>query len=418
MSRISTLRRELAGLSGPRRPTDLTLRRRVAFEKSPSVAERVADQAQHARRLEAVGQLSSGIAHDFNNLLAVILGNGEYLLEALPKGDQTRTDAEAIVDAAQRAAALTKQILAFARRKTFEPTAADLNAVVSGLEPMLRRVIGEDIELTIALAKGLRSVHADPSQLEQVVLNLVINARDAMPQGGKLSIETGTAASNPDLSDERRDYITLTVGDTGCGMDESTLRRAFEPFFTTKQDERGTGLGLSTIHGIIERGGGHIAVESELGRGSVFTIYLPKVSEGWHAALPTTTSDATDLTGTETILVVEDDERVRMIVRRILDRCGYRVLEARDGSDALAVADAHEGFIHLVLSDVVMPGASGPQVVKCLQERSTGTKALFMSGYTSHPMLRDAALQDSTQSIQKPFAPDALARKVREVLNA
>ena len=417
MRRISTLPRTLAGSSGPTRSTRLALPRAAAYENEPWPDERLDDRGRQARRLETVGQLSSGIAHDFNNLLAVMLGNAEYLLEALPKGNQARTDAEAIVDAARRAASLTRQILAFTGRKTLEPTGADLNAVVSGLESMLRRVIGEDIELRITQAQGLGSVPTNPTQLEQVILNLAINARDAMPHGGKLSIETGAATSNPDLPHQRRDYVALTVSDNGCGMDESTLERAFEAFFTTKKADLGTGLGLSTVRDIIERSGGRIVVESQVGRGSVFTILLPKVAAGPEVVGLAAPGNAADLTGTETILVVEDDERVRMMVRRILARCGYRVLVARDGIEAVDVADAHEGFIHLVLSDVVMPGASGPQVVKQLQERSRNTRALFMSGYTSHPTLQDSAFQDSACSIQKPFAPDALARKVREVLN-
>ena len=276
MRRISTLPRTLAGSSGPTRSALLAFPRAAACENEPSPAERLDERGRQARRLETVGQLSSGIAHDFNNLLAVILGNGEYLLEALPEGHPARADAESIVDAARRAAALTKQILALTRRQAFDTSAADLNAVVSGLEPMLRRVIGEDIELRITQAQGLGSVPTNPTQLEQLILNLAINARDAMPHGGLLLLETGTATSNPDLECVRRDYVTLTVTDTGCGMDDATLERAFEPFFTTKREERGTGLGLSTIHDIVERSGGHIVVESEPGRGSVFTIFLPE----------------------------------------------------------------------------------------------------------------------------------------------
>jgi two-component system, cell cycle sensor histidine kinase and response regulator CckA len=368
-------------------------------------------QVCQSQKLGAIGQLTGGIAHDFKNLLTVILGSGQFLLETIPKGAQPRIDAEAIVEAAERAAALTKQLLAFSRRHTPEPQVVNLNTVVVEIEKILRRVIGEDIQLSIATSNEVGSVWADPVQVEQVVMNLVVNARDAMPRGGRLAIET------VDIGPDDQ-YVMLGVSDTGCGMDAETRARIFEPLFTTKDQGKGTGLGLSTCRGIVQQAGGFIDVYSEPGQGSAFKVYLPKIGCGAPIAAGARSADGPAGRGGETILALEDNDGIRVLVRRILERLGYRVLEARSGDEALTIFDAAEDPIHLVLSDVVVPGVSGPDVVMRVRERSKSTRALFMSGYTGQTLLQKGTLRAGDPFIQKPFLPAALARKVREVLDA
>lgn len=373
-----------------------------------STQKRLEDQVRQLQKTEAVGQFTGGIAHDFNNLLAVILANDTLLLDGLPAGDPRRADAEGIMDAANRAAELTKQLLAFTRQHTFEPRVIDLNGIVAGAEKMLRRVIGEDIDLALTLAADLGHVRADVGLMEQVLVNLVLNARDAMPEGGKLSIQTSAAPAG---------RVRLTVSDTGCGMDPETKRRVFEPFFTTKVCGKGTGLGLSTCHGIVTQADGTISVDSEPGRGTVFEVLLPSVSGETTAATPHAIA-LDDYAGTETVLVVEDEAGVRTLVHRMLSRLGYHVLCARDGQEALAMLHSSDGPIDLVLCDVVMPDVAGPDIVSRVQARSTKTRALFMSGHTTHSLVQNGSLQQGHEFIHKPFMPSALARKVREVLDA
>jgi PAS domain S-box-containing protein len=373
-----------------------------------------------AQKMEAIGRLTGGIAHDFNNILAAILANSDFLLESLDSKDPRRTDAGEIRVAAERAAALTRQLLAFSRRQVLEPAVVDLNSTVSGLEKMLCRLIGEDISLTVVPGSALGSVRVDVGQLEQVIMNLVVNARDAMPTGGQLSIET----ANVELTDAYADnhtpvipgpYVMLAVSDTGSGMDEATQRRLFEPFFTTKEVGKGTGLGLSTCYGIIKQSGGYIWVYSEPGHGSVFKIYLPRVDA--LAADPAPNGERASLEGSETVLLVEDDPRVRSAVKRMLELYGYHTLVAADAREAMALAERHAGPIAVVLTDVVMPLSSGPQVAERLRRRF-GCKVLFMSGYTDHAVLRSGVTQPGHSFIQKPFSPEGLARKLREVLDA
>jgi two-component system cell cycle sensor histidine kinase/response regulator CckA len=375
---------------------------------------------RHAQKMEAIGQLTGGIAHDFNNILAAILANSHFLLDELAESDPRRADAEEIKVAAERAAALTKQLLAFSRRQMLEPSIVDLNATVAGLETMLRRLIGEHIEFDIVPGAELGSVRIDAGQLEQVVMNLVVNARDAMPGGGRLTIET----ANVELSDlcagaqgptEQCQYVMLSVRDTGCGMDAETKRRIFEPFFTTKPPGKGTGLGLSTCYGIVKQSGGSIWAYSDLGRGSVFKICLPRVAgcpESGKKRAP-----RAEVPGNETILLVEDDERVRTAVQRMLETRGYRVLAASNGAHAIELARSQRGQIQLVLSDVVMPGASGPEVVEQLQ-REGALRSLYMSGYSDHAVLKGGASRSEVHLIQKPFSPEALVKKIREVIDA
>jgi PAS domain S-box-containing protein len=386
---------------------------------------RLEESVLQSQKMEAIGQLVGGIAHDFNNILAVILGNSHFLIDALIGRDPRRADAEEIKLAAEKGAALTRQLLAFTRRQLLAPAVINLNTVVTGIEKMLRRLIGENIDCSIFESADLASVRADPGQIEQVIMNLVINSRDAMPTGGKLTIET----SNVDLEESYSDghtasmppgrYVMLSITDNGCGMTEETKRHVFEPFFTTKAKGKGTGLGLSTCYGIVKQSGGYIWGYSEFGLGTAFKVYLPRVD-----AQPgdvRVQSSSVKLNGTETILLVEDDDGVRAAIERILRDRGYLLLVARDGNEAKALSDSHAGPIHLVLSDVIMPGHSGLEVVNYVssaKERALKPKALFMSGYTDHAILDDVALQADVIFLQKPFAPDALAKKVREVLDA
>jgi two-component system, cell cycle sensor histidine kinase and response regulator CckA len=397
------------------------LPRREGMISDITEKRRLEENLRQAQKLEAIGRLTGGIAHDFNNVLASILASSHFLLSDLSDADPRRADADEIRISAERAAALTRQLLAFGRRQVLEPVALDLNVTVSGLERMLRRLIGEDIEIRMVKGADLGTVMADAGQIEQVVMNLVVNARDAMPSGGSLSIET----SNVDLDSSQLDspapvaagrYVMIAVSDSGCGMSAETQLRAFEPFFTTKERDGGTGLGLSTCYGIVKQSGGHISIYSELGAGTVFKVYLPRVDRPpseIRLAAP-----ASGLRGSETVLMVEDDDRVRGIVQRILVSYGYRVLVARNGAEAIQFAKRQEGGLDLILSDVIIPGLSGPDTVKEIQKNSTKAKALFMSGYTDHAILRDGVLQPGMSFIQKPFAPDALARRIREVLDA
>jgi two-component system, cell cycle sensor histidine kinase and response regulator CckA len=380
---------------------------------------RLEEQYRQSQKMEAVGQLAGGIAHDFNNLLTAIEGYCMLLAEGLPPDSPHQAHLAEVRRAADRATGLTRQLLAFSRRQILEPRVLDLRESLRSMEPMLRRLIGEDVEVTVRAAKATGRIKADPGQIEQVILNLAINARDAMPKGGRLTFEL--ADDTMTESDARNGativpgrYIRLTVTDTGEGMDESTSARVFEPFFTTKHKGKGTGLGLSTVYGIVKQSGGYIWVDSEPGKGATFNVYLPRVDE---AVEPTVLRQPSNsLKGSETILVVEDEEAVRTLVRKVLERYGYRVLSAPTPKDAADIAATTTENISLLISDVVLPQMSGRAVADQILPSKPGMRVLFMSGYTDNAIVHHGVLDEGTPFIQKPFTPQGLARKVREVL--
>jgi PAS domain S-box-containing protein len=379
------------------------------------------EQLRQSQKMEAIGRLAGGVAHDFNNLLTAISGYCELLLMGLGNGDPLRRICDEITKAADRAAELTRHLLAFSRKQVLQPKVLDLNAVVSAIDPMLRRLIGEDLELTIIPAPALGRVKADRVQIEQVLVNLAVNARDAMPRGGKLIIETADVELDDAyvrrLVDARAgSYVMLAVSDTGSGMDAETLAHIFEPFFTTKEPGKGTGLGLSTVYGIVKQSGGYIFVYSEPDRGTTFKIYLPRVQE--EVSLPDQNDvPAMPTTGWETVLLVEDEQPVRALVREILQRNGYAVLEAGHGMEALQISDRYLDPIHLMVTDVVMPGMSGCELAERLASRRPDTKVLYLSGYTDNALLNHDMMDPTIAFLQKPFTTYALARKVREVLD-
>ncbi len=388
------------------------------------VTERQAleSQLRQAQKLEGIGRLAGGIAHDFNNLLTAINGYAEMLLKATPEDDPRHRMAREIHRAGRRAASLTGQLLAFSRRQVLEPRALDLNEVVEDMEEMLRRLIGEDIRLRCVLEPGLGRIRADRGQVEQVILNLVLNARDAMPGGGDLTLATGSreipdpaAAGVPRI--EPGSYARLEVRDTGTGMDEKTLEHLFEPFFTTKGPDRGTGLGLSTVYGIVRQSGGGIRVRSRPGRGTTFTVYLPLAGEP-AAAPPPSRSPAEAGAADATVLVVEDEEAVRELAQEILAGEGYTVLTAGSAEEAYRICERHRGPIHALLSDVILPGPSGPEIADELRRRIPGLAVLFMSGYTGDAIVRKGVREPETSLLAKPFAADELVTRIREVLAA
>jgi len=377
-------------------------------------------QLRQSQKMQAVGQLAGGVAHDFNNLLTVIRGNGEILLAQNATNADARVDLEQIVAAAERASALTRQLLAFSRRQVVQPVDVDINELVLRLERMMHRLIGEDIRIALRLTKESAWVCADPGQLEQVLVNLAVNARDAMPRGGTLTISTSIIPVDdvphaPVAASSGR-CVLLTVTDTGTGMDAATINRIFEPFFTTKEAGKGTGLGLSTVYGIVEQAGGQIVCQSEPGHGTTFRIYLPAIAVAASRA-ETAAARGGNWRGTETILLVEDDPAVRGLTRRILARYGYTVLETGDGAAAIRMADEHAGPIDLVLTDMVMPTMNGREVAARLRERRPDARVLLMSGYTDDEILRRGLHDTSIAFLQKPFTPDDLGRAVRETLD-
>lgn len=379
-------------------------------------------QLLQSQKMEAVGRLAGGVAHDFNNLLTAIGGYGHFLRDSLPAGDKRREDVEEIMKAAERAAGLTRQLLAFSRQQVLQMKVLDCNALVAELEKMLRRIIGEDVELVAELSKETGRIKADPGQIEQVLLNLVVNAKDAMPGGGRITIgttnvELGEEYARMHLQVKQGSYVMFSVADTGCGMDESTLSRIFEPFFTTKEQGKGTGLGLATVYGIVKQSGGGIYVYSEPGQGTVFKIYFPRVDEAAQpVAAPAAPRGAA--AGTETVLVVEDDEMVRKFVQRALAEAGYQVLAARDPAAAVELCERHASPIHLILSDVVMPQMHGPELMKKLTLLRPQARVIFMSGYTDTAVAHRDLVASGVPFLQKPLAPGVLTRKVREVLDA
>ena len=378
------------------------------------------EQIRQTAKMEAIGQLAGGVAHDFNNLLTVILGYGQILQETV--GATEKEYVTEILKSSDRAASLTRQLLAFSRRQIMAPQSLDLNLIVANMEKMLRRLIGEHYELATRQQPGLGRVKADPGQVEHVILNLVVNARDAMPDGGKITIETtdvdlDEAYARTHVSVVPGPYVMLAVSDAGMGMDPATMARIFEPFFTTKELGKGTGLGLSTVHGIVKQSSGNVWVYSELGRGSTFKVYLPRVQEpaentGLAAAAPKSVQ------GTETVLLVEDEEAVRSLVRVALQSNGYNVVEAKDAEHGISLLEEFREPIHMLLTDVVMPQMSGKDLAGRLGSLHPETKVLYMSGYTDTAIVRHGVLEASASFIQKPFAPKALLKKVREVLDA
>jgi PAS domain S-box-containing protein len=379
------------------------------------------DQLVQAQKMEAVGRLAGGIAHDFNNSLTVIMGRADLVLSRLRGRDRLRRNLELILSAADSAASLTRQLLAFSRRQVLLPEVIDLNTVVVNVSTMLRWLIGEDIEVIIRLSPGLSRIKADPGQLEQVLMNLAVNARDAMPQGGQLTIETANVAlddayAQTHVGVQAGHYVRLRVQDTGCGMDAETQAHIFEPFFTTKEPGKGTGLGLSTVYGIVTQSGGHISVTSTPGQGTTLTIDLPRID----APLTSLTPDLPQTSppeGTETVLLVEDEGTVRSVAREVLQMVGYTVLEAASGEEALQRAAQHNGAIHLLLTDVVMPGMSGRDLAERLIVDYPALEVLYLSGYTDEAIAHHGVLQAGIELLHKPFTPDALARRVREVLD-
>jgi len=383
------------------------------------------EQVILSQKMEAIGRLAGGVAHDFNNILTAIGGYTDLLLADLPAGDHRRHDVEEIHHAAQRAAGLTHQLLAFSRRQVLQPKVINLNALVPDIEKMLRRLIGEDILFATVLHPRLGNVRADPGQLEQVIVNLAVNARDAMPDGGRLTIETRDveldevyATDHPSVKPGR--YVMLAVTDTGVGMDEETKARIFEPFFTTKVRGKGTGLGLATVYGIVQQTGGHIWPYSEPGLGTTMRVYLPRVDDPADPIEHTGDAALGAVGGTETILVVEDEAPVRAVTRQLLQRNGYTVLEAADGPAALALVDGEAGGRHidLLLTDVIMPGMSGRELADQLIARRPNLRVLFMSGYTDDAVVRHGMLEPGLAYLEKPFRPPMLLKKVRGVLQS
>jgi len=380
------------------------------------------EQLFRAQRMESVGRLAGGIAHDFNNILTVVTGYADLIRARAAEDDPTGRDAAEIRRAADRAAALVHQLLAYSRRQLMRPQVLDLNVAVAGLDEMLRRLLGEDVELDVALEPELGHARIDPTQLEQVVVNLAVNARDAMPEGGKLTIET----ANVELDESHARthvgatpgrHVMLAVTDTGVGIDEETRAHLFHPFFTTKEEGLGTGLGLATVYGIVKQSGGSVWVYSEPGRGATFKIYLPRVDEPPDEPAPAAES-AASVGGSETVLLAEEDESVRGLALRVLRDCGYTVLDASDGVEAQRVADEHAGPIHLLLTDVVMTRGGGPELGRWIAGARPGTKVLYMSGYTERFRDVEGALAAGGGFLGKPFTPSDLLRKVREVLDA
>ena len=379
------------------------------------------EHLQQTSKLQSIGTLAGGVAHDFNNVLTGIIGYADMLkTEEAVIGEHIR-DVDKIRHLADRAAGLTRQLLLFSRQQPIEPVVLDPNGLVENLSKMLRRIISEDIELELVLAPDLGNVRADPGQIEQVLMNLAVNARDAMPNGGCLIIETANLFLDEGYADEHvglepGPYATISVSDTGCGMDAETRRRAFEPFFTTKEVGKGTGLGLATVYGITQQHEGGIWVYSERGQGSTFKVYLPRVDE--RAREAEACEEGSPPRGSETILLVEDEEMVREIAQQTLEKRGYHVLSAADPAEAKAVFDQHDAEIALLLTDVVMPGKTGPGLHEWLKANRPPLKVLFMSGYTEHAAVSRDLLGGELPFLQKPFTPTALAQKVREVLDA
>jgi PAS domain S-box-containing protein len=379
------------------------------------------EQFRQAQKMEAVGRLAGGVAHDFNNLLTAIIGYSQLALGRLHREDPMRREIEEIERAGQRAAGLTNQLLAFSRKQVLQPQVLDLNAVVADIAKLLERLIGEDIVLAASLGPDIGFVKADRGQIEQIIMNLAVNSRDAMPDGGTLTIETFNVELDESYTAEHINaragpHVVLAISDNGCGMDKETQSNIFEPFFTTKEQGKGTGLGLSTVYGIVNQSGGHIGLYSEPGKGTTFKVYLTRLEEAGEKREPRV-SQSESLQGSETVLLVEDEGSVRELARRILEMYGYVVLEAAGSDDTWRICEEHESRIHLMLTDVVMPGANGRELAQLVASLQPEMKVLFMSGYTDDAIVRYGVLGADAAFLQKPFTPATLARKVREVLD-
>ena len=397
---------------------DITEQRR-----SEEALRKSEEQLRQWQKVEAIGRLAGGIAHDFNNLLMTIKGCSEILLQECDAQDPRREEAEEIQKAAERATSLTRQLLAFGRRQILQPQVLDLNKVVTNMNKMLQRVIGEDIQLLTVLEPKLRPVKVDPGQIEQVIMNLAVNARDAMSRGGRLTIETANVFLDEDyaqrhISVKPGSYVMLAVSDNGCGMDQETQSHLFEPFFTTKEKGKGTGLGLSTVYGIVKQSGGNIWAYSELGRGTTFKIYLPMVTQAVKEKYARPERRRISARGAETILLVEDEKAVRMMIGKTLQSKGYAVLEAQHGQEALSICEDYSGPIHLMVTDVVMPLMSGKELAEQLAPQRPEMKVLYMSGYPDNSIVQHGVLEPGTEFLQKPFTLNTLEAKVREILDA
>jgi two-component system cell cycle sensor histidine kinase/response regulator CckA len=393
---------------------------RLIVAQDVTERQRLEDQLRQAQKMEAVGRLAGGVAHDFNNILSVILSYGEMLLADLPHGEPMRDDIDEIVKAGRRAVDLTRQLLSFSRQQVLEPRVFEPNDLLANIDKMLRRILGADVDLASVPGEGLGRVRADPGSLEQVVMNLVVNARDAMPTGGQLTIETANVELDEEYARQHPGskpgpHVMIAVSDTGTGMDAATRSRIFEPFFTTKAQGKGTGLGLSTVFGIVHQSGGTVWVYSEIGKGTTFKVFLPRVDADVDAIQSSTPPATTH--GTETILLVDDDEAVRLVARAILRKSGYRVIEASNAGEALLHAEGHPGPIHLLVTDVVMPQMSGPTLAQRLAASQPAMKVLCMSGYTDDSIVRHGIIEGRIAFLQKPVTPQGLARKVRAVLD-
>jgi two-component system cell cycle sensor histidine kinase/response regulator CckA len=398
------------------------LRDRTERKRAQAALRESEEQLRQAQKMEAVGTLTAGIAHDFNNLLSVILCYGEVLAEDLAPNDPAREGLGEIQAAGKRASDLTRQLLAFGRTQILEPRVVDLDEIVTGSEKLLRRVLEADIEFSVTLGRSVNKVFADPGQIDQVIMNLVINARDAMPQGGKLAIETSNVVLDAEAAGQHSGaapgrYVTLAVRDTGVGMDAATRARIFEPFFTTKERGKGTGLGLPIVSGIVAQSGARICVSSEPGKGTTFTIYFPPPSDSALSMSPPAAEEVTPPRGDETLLLVEDDWAVRNVMRSILTRLGYHVLEAQGSGDALLISEQYEGTIHLLLTDVVMPRMSGPQLAERLRARAPEMKVLFVTGNVDASTVRHGVVGPGRALLQKPITPMKMAIKMRELLD-
>ncbi len=396
--------------------------RLVERKRTEAALRESEERLRQSHKLEAMGRLAGGIAHDFNNLLTAIIGYSDLALRRLHDNDPLRRNIDEIKKASNRAASLTHQLLAFSRKQVLQPKVLDLNEVVANMDAMLRRVIGEDIDLVTVLEPQLGHVRADPGQIEQVIMNLVINSRDAMPRGGKLTIKTGNveldqAYSRSHASVRTGPYVMLAVSDTGTGMDPETQAHIFEPFFTTKEQGKGTGLGLATVYGIVKQSGGNIWVYSEVGRGTTFKIYLPPVAETVQSLKPAGTL-AEPERGWETVLLVEDEGAVRNLIHGVLEMNGYTVLQADSGIEAIRICEEYEGPIHLLITDVVMPQMGGRDLAERLEASHPEMRVLYMSGYTDDAIVHHGVLDEGVAFLEKPFTPDSLARKAREVLDA